>query len=79
MRSLAKMPMRLLKSHFWWYMKVQEVVIVKSNGYIVTNYHVIDGVATIVVGDFIVAKTISASIGYDEQTDRVAVPVMLLS
>lgn len=44
-------------------------VIVKSNGYIVTNYHVIDGATTIVVR-LHSGKNYSASIvGYDEQTD----------
>ena len=44
-------------------------VIVKSNGYIVTNYHVIDGATTIVVR-LHSGKNYSASVvGYDEQTD----------
>lgn len=44
-------------------------VIVKSNGYIVTNYHVIDGATTIAVR-LHSGKSYSASVvGYDEQTD----------
>lgn len=44
-------------------------VIVKSNGYIVTNYHVIDGATTIAVR-LHNGKSYSASVvGYDEQTD----------
>lgn len=44
-------------------------VIVKSNGYIVTNYHVIDGATTIAVR-LHNGKSYSANVvGYDEQTD----------